>query len=435
MAARLLISVFVAAVIVPTSFSGEVHVQPEQIHLSYGGNPTEMLVTWVTMDFTTSSAVLYGTDTLDQGALGNVTKFVDGGTLHRTMYMHVAKMTGLKPGVKYVYVVGGHDGWSEMFHFHAIRDGSDWSPYLIVYGDMGNDNARALPFLQLDAMMGNFDAVLHVGDFAYDMDTDNARVGDEFMRQIEVIAAYVPYMTCPGNHEQMYQFSNYRNRFTMPMGDGKGMYFSFNIGPVHIISFNTEIYFFYSSTESIKAQYDWLKADLIQANINRKEQPWIIVMGHKPMYCTSDDDGELCFNINNRVRNGSELFRPNLEELFYNYGVDLQFYAHEHSYERLWPIYKTKVCNGSVSEPYTNPQAPVHIITGSAGDQEGQTKFVPLPSNWSAFRTDDYGYTRIRIPNATHLYLDEISTDKDGAVIDSVWIIKDKHGPGLYNCV
>lgn len=30
---------------------------------------------------------------------------------------------------------------------------------------------------------------------------DNGRIGDEFMRQIESIAAYVPYMTCPGNHE------------------------------------------------------------------------------------------------------------------------------------------------------------------------------------------------------------------------------------------
>ena len=78
-----------------------------------------------------------------------------------------------------------------------------------------------------------YDMILHVGDFAYDMDTvgsnfnimiiiklqsfnwtalnncphpfdyfqDNAHVGDEFMRQIESIAAYTPYMTCPGNHE------------------------------------------------------------------------------------------------------------------------------------------------------------------------------------------------------------------------------------------
>jgi len=41
-----------------------------------------------------------------------------------------------------------------------------------------------------------------VGDFAYDMDTANAAVGDAFMRQIESVAAYVPYMVCPGNHEE-----------------------------------------------------------------------------------------------------------------------------------------------------------------------------------------------------------------------------------------
>lgn len=29
----------------------------------------------------------------------------------------------------------------------------------------------------------------------------NGRIGDEFMRQIQPIAAYVPYMTSPGNHE------------------------------------------------------------------------------------------------------------------------------------------------------------------------------------------------------------------------------------------
>lgn len=40
------------------------------------------------------------------------------------------------------------------------------------------------------------------GDFAYNMDQDNARVGDKFMRLIEPVAASLPYMTCPGNHEE-----------------------------------------------------------------------------------------------------------------------------------------------------------------------------------------------------------------------------------------
>ena len=30
---------------------------------------------------------------------------------------------------------------------------------------------------------------------------DNAHVGDAFMNQVQSFAAYIPYMTCPGNHE------------------------------------------------------------------------------------------------------------------------------------------------------------------------------------------------------------------------------------------
>lgn len=36
---------------------------------------------------------------------------------------------------------------------------------------MGNYNAISLPALQMEAQMGMYDAILHVGDFAYDMDT------------------------------------------------------------------------------------------------------------------------------------------------------------------------------------------------------------------------------------------------------------------------
>ena len=60
--------------------------------------------------------------------------------------------------------------------------------------------------------------IIHVGDFAYNMATDNGRVGNEFMRQIEPVAAYVPYMTCPGNHEyyEDYNMSSYKAHFSMP---------------------------------------------------------------------------------------------------------------------------------------------------------------------------------------------------------------------------
>lgn len=67
---------------------------------------------------------------------------------------------------------------------------------------MGNENAQSLAYLQQDAQRDMYNAILHVGDFAYDMDSEESLVGDQFMRQIETVAAYVPYMVCTGNHEE-----------------------------------------------------------------------------------------------------------------------------------------------------------------------------------------------------------------------------------------
>lgn len=67
--------------------------------------PSEMVVTWVTVNFTNGSTVLYGREKLDNRVDGDVTKFVDGGDLHRTMYIHRVKLTGLIPGKKYGMLV------------------------------------------------------------------------------------------------------------------------------------------------------------------------------------------------------------------------------------------------------------------------------------------------------------------------------------------
>lgn len=69
------------------------------------------------------------------------------------------------------YHCGSDLGWSELFTFTTIKEDSNWSPRLAVFGDMGNKNAQSLPRLQQEAQRGHFDAILHVGDFAYDMNT------------------------------------------------------------------------------------------------------------------------------------------------------------------------------------------------------------------------------------------------------------------------
>ncbi|KAF3424050.1 hypothetical protein E2986_02161 [Frieseomelitta varia] len=306
---------------------------------------------------------------------------------------------------------------------------------------MGNENAQSLPRLQEEAQRGLYDAAIHIGDFAYDMNTDNARVGDEFMKQIEEVAAYLPYMTVPGNHEEKYNFSNYRSRFTMP-GDSEGLWYSFNVGPVHFIAIETEAYYFMNyGIKLLVKQYEWLKKDLIEANIpenrlitmlQRIQRPWIVAFGHRPMYCSNANSDD-CTNHQSLVRVGLPIVNWfGLEDLFFEYKVDLLLWAHEHSYERLWPIYNFKVQNGSYENPYENYKAPVHIITGSAGCKEGREKFVPHKPEWSAYRSSDYGYTRMKAYNRTHLYLEQVSDDKEGAILDHVWLTKDNVLPS-YN--
>lgn len=416
----------------------QLSVQPEQIHLSYGDNPTQMIVTWLTGDKTNLSVVEYGTSSLNLFTKGNATLFTDGGSEQRKMYIHRVTLTGLASGKKYNYHCGSTEGWSSVYYFHAMRSGTKWTPSFAVYGDLGNENAQSLARLQRETQVGLYNAILHVGDMAYDMDADNARVGDEFMRQIETVAAYIPYMTCVGNHERAYNFSNYVNRFSMPFGDGtvNNHFYSWNIGPAHIISFSTEFYFYVEyGWLQIVNQYKWLENDLKEANKpeNRAKRPWIITMAHRPMYCTNNDTDD-CTANESIIRTGIPYIRAfGLEDLFYKYGVDLELWAHEHSYERLWPIYNRTVLNGSYDAPYTNPKAPVHIITGSAGCWSKHDPFKDKAPEWSAFRSLDYGYTRMYIMNETHLFTEQVSDDQDGLVIDKMMLIKDVHGPEAWN--
>ena len=69
-------------------------------------------------------------------------------------------------------------------------------------------------------------------------------------------------------------FSNYKARFTMPeenkADQDKNMFYSFNLGPIHFVSINTEYYYYqdqpWNFAEAVLRQYDWLKKDL-QVNI------------------------------------------------------------------------------------------------------------------------------------------------------------------------
>ena len=93
-------------------------------------------------------------------------------------------------------------------------------------------------------------------------------------------------------------------------------YFSWDDGLVHYVAISTELYSVPGSTATgvgVFSQHAWLKEDLAQANANRQAVPWIVVHGHRSLYCSCDGDCDA----------GALELRAALEKLFFDNGVDL----------------------------------------------------------------------------------------------------------------
>jgi hypothetical protein len=206
--------------------SAALHHAPEQIHIAFGKTPDMVAVQWSTRGLERAegggpegqqprSFVYWGKDPthLDQAAEGLSISFVDGGARKRQQQHHVVNMTGLEASTRYHYQVGdpAYGGLSHLYSFKTAADAvtlaADLPIRLAIYGDMGVDkNGSTVVGHLLEHMHGDpnyLDGVLHVGDFAYDMDERDGVQGDLFMRQIEPVAARLPYMTSMGNHEKV----------------------------------------------------------------------------------------------------------------------------------------------------------------------------------------------------------------------------------------
>lgn len=152
-------------------------------------------------------------------------------------------------------------------------------------------------------------------------------------------------------------------------------YYSFNYQNVHFLALATEIAYNITDGKSLNAdEYRFVKNDLNNAS-NDPSINWIIVFGYRPLYSSPS------------VHNASGILRDAYHPLFDRYGVDLVLQAHNHNYQRTYPLQYNpdrpstpKIDNAGTTDSGTDQRGPIFITAGTAGQDlynfTGKAKYV-----------------------------------------------------------
>lgn len=415
---------------------------PQQVHISWAEEDTSMYITWAAEMPSPYARVEYSLiDSLHQTVF-DFTHIVKGSwrsfqnvrdKQSRTLYVSWAKLENLESGKFYKYRVGDHVyGYSQEFMFQAKKDHKeDPITRFIVYGDLGvgDQSYMTMDALKSEIFNNNYDAIIHVGDMAYEMNDYDGYKGDMFLNMIEPLASRIPYMVAQGNHEgpDLGATDHYIHRFTMP-GNSLNFFYSYNVGKIHFIAYSTE-FCIQNDYEWQKAQINFIRYDL--KNVDRSVTPWIIAYAHRPMYCSPD------LNLDNRWgqiprerHNGdcleqAPIVRDAFEDVFYDHKVDLLLYGHVHAYERMAPAYKNETIYSEYDDLHShiNPRAPVLIITGVPGQAESYAPVSSTPLLFSLAQSDVIGYGRLTVYNETTLLFEQVASE-DQSIVDYVWLVK-----------
>lgn len=190
-----------------------------------------------------------------------------------------------------------------------------------------------------------------------------------------------------GSHDltkKMNKYSNYLQHFNMTKP-----YYSFDYQNVHFLAMatakNSIIPYKYGSE-----QYNFVSEDLRRAHNNKNNQ-WIIVYSFRPFYSSITE----------------HLAEPDLTDtyhpLFDNYSVDVVLQAHNHNYQRTFPLVYNESSFFPLHYPeissnhdtkYNEPNGPIFITVGTGGAElHNFTGTVPYVIE----QFEDHGFLNVDI--------------------------------------
>jgi len=399
----------------------------EQSHLFFSGEAlTEMVVSFVSSrhaDLTEDCAESFVT----YQPVGSVSSFVSTAVgfveekpdkLVWRGLVHKVFLRGLQFATTYHYTpvvvdVCRNATWMGARHEFTTVAEHPQQVTLALVGDMGVDKNAEATVDSMTKDVRRLAAVLHAGDLSYA--GGEQAVNDQWGNLIEKVAASVPYMVSPGNHEGSdVDFIPFvmRHHFPPP----SPMFNSYDIPHAHILSF-------YQPTMN-QEQLSFIQNDLRAAHAARNgSNDFIIVVAHHPMYSSSSGHGS------------TTGMRAQLEPLFDECRVDFAVWGHDHNYERTYPLFDGKVTStnsGSCRQPYLRGNGTVHLVVGNAG-RHLRNAFVHPQPDWSFIRKVEFGHTQLTLfANGTASLVSILNANR--AVLDELWIHPSVVSPEKEKC-
>jgi hypothetical protein len=258
--------------------------------------------------------------------------------------------------------------------------------------------------------------VLALGDYSYQTSANCwFKIVHPIEKNLKIVIGNHEYLIYPSinqttklrvlhTYKSPFLLNEYMNHFGL-----KKQYYSFNYHNVHFVMMSTETGFVKGSD-----QYNFVQNDLADASTNSTIK-WIVVCFHHPLYTSPG-----------QILPGS-VFRDIYHPIFDRYGVDLVLEAHNHNYQRSYPLeynpsspfnplITTKEYNN-----YTNPIGQIYIIVGTGGESPfgltGQSPFIV------AQYTQLYGFLKLDVVNGGLTMLGTFYTN-DGMINDHFSIEK-----------
>jgi hypothetical protein len=252
--------------------------------------------------------------------------------------------------------------------------------------------------------------VLGLGDFSYQNDTGCwFKMMSPLLNKTKIII---------GEHDfdinNNSRLQHYVSKFNL-----SNPYYSFDYGNVHflamssIIPFNNQSLAFKILRDD-SGQYNFISNDLYSASQN-KSINWIVVYVYEPIYTSPSRHPAL------------ESLRDTYQPLFDRYGVDLVLQAHNHNYQRSYPLRLNQTNSSSPiitdrnNSLYVKPNGTIFMVVGTAGAHEydflGKSSYIV-----SQFQR--FGFLNVDVVNNGTKLIGTFYDSRDGSVNDHFMIIK-----------